>query len=223
MPSRKSEFAVAVDSIQVAVRPLLKEHGFKVRGRTFNRVTDDGLTQVIKFQMGASDPPGTTYIPGLRENLHGLFTVNLGVFVPEVADLYMGRTKASWIQDYDCCVRARIGEVCGEAGDLWWRAISGADVVDDVRLRIKGPGLSFLGRYDTRNRILSELRERSDRMSASHPPRIVSAIILATQGHKMDAKTLLARQAEESRETHPGHAEFVEELALKIGVGSLEG
>jgi hypothetical protein len=26
----------------------------------------DGLTQVISIQIGASDPPGTTYIPGLR-------------------------------------------------------------------------------------------------------------------------------------------------------------
>ena len=35
--------------------------------------------------MGSFDPPGTTHIPGLRENLYGRFTVNLGVYVPEVA------------------------------------------------------------------------------------------------------------------------------------------
>ena len=75
----KSDFALAVDSIQKALGPVLKTRGFKVRGRAFNRVTEDELTQVVSIQMGASDPPGTTYFPGLRESLHGLFTVNLGV------------------------------------------------------------------------------------------------------------------------------------------------
>lgn len=86
----KSDFAVAVDSIQKALRPVLKVHGFKAHGRTFNRLTEDGLTQVVSIQMGASDPPGTTYFPGLRENLHGLFTINLGVYVPEVAKYHGG-------------------------------------------------------------------------------------------------------------------------------------
>src|SRR5262249_2342361 len=71
----KSIYASAVDEIQGALRTGLKARGFKSRGRTFNRVTGDGLTQVVSIQMGASDPPGTAYIPGLRENLHGLFTV----------------------------------------------------------------------------------------------------------------------------------------------------
>lgn len=52
--------------------------------------------------MGRSDPPGTTHIPGLRENLHGLFTRNLGVYVPEVAK-YGGRVgPRPWVQEYDC-------------------------------------------------------------------------------------------------------------------------
>ena len=81
----KSAYAKAVDAIQGSLRPFLRLNGFGMRGRTFNRATDDGLTQVVSIQMGASDPPGTTYSPGLRENLHGLFAVNLGVllFSPE--------------------------------------------------------------------------------------------------------------------------------------------
>jgi hypothetical protein len=59
----KSTYAEAVAEIQSALRPVLKARGFKVRGRTFNRGTEDGLTLVISIQMGASDPPGTTYMP----------------------------------------------------------------------------------------------------------------------------------------------------------------
>jgi len=64
----KSTYASALDDIQAALRPFLKGCGFKVRGRTFNRPTEDGLTQVVSLQMGASDPPGTTSILGFREN-----------------------------------------------------------------------------------------------------------------------------------------------------------
>src|ERR1044071_7934034 len=98
----KSRYAEAVDEIHGKLRPFLKARGFKARGRAFNRLTDDGLTQVIDMQMGAADPPGTTYIPGRRENLHGLFTVNLGVYVPEVARHHGGGEARSWVQDYHC-------------------------------------------------------------------------------------------------------------------------
>ena len=104
----KSTYGSAVDDIQAGLRPFLKGCGFKVRGRTFKRPTEDGLTQVVSLQMGASDPPGTTSIPGLRENLHGLFTVNLGVYIPEVARHHGGGEAKSWVQEYQCCVRAAV-------------------------------------------------------------------------------------------------------------------
>jgi len=68
--------------------------------------------------MGASDPPGTTDIPGLRETRHGLFTINLGVYVPEVARHHIGGGAKAWIQDFHCCVRTRLGEACGEDQDI---------------------------------------------------------------------------------------------------------
>ena len=87
--------------------------------------------------MGASDPPGTTYIPGLRENLHGLFTVNLGVYVPEVARHHGSGEAKSWVQDYHCCVRSRLADACGERKDLWWQARVDDAVVDDIRHRLE--------------------------------------------------------------------------------------
>jgi hypothetical protein len=46
----------------------LAEYGFRARGRVLNRRTSDRLTEVVQIQMGSFDPPGTTYVPGLREN-----------------------------------------------------------------------------------------------------------------------------------------------------------
>ena len=53
----KSVHAQAVDEIQRALRPWLREQGFTVKGRTFNRATEDALTQVVSIQMGASIRP----------------------------------------------------------------------------------------------------------------------------------------------------------------------
>jgi Domain of unknown function (DUF4304) len=217
----RSNYAEAVDEIQNALRPPMKAQGFKVRGRTFNRLTEDGLTQVVNLQMGQSDPPGTTYIPGLRGNLHGRFTVNLGVYVPEVARRYGGGEARSWVQDYHCCVRARLGEVSGEGQDIWWHAHSDDDVVDDLRSRLQGGGFRFLERFSTRDRILAEWSDRSENMGASSPPRIVMAIILAERGQKERARALLGRQVLETR--NPGHPDYVRRLARELSVGNLDG
>ena len=199
----------------------MNAHGFRVRGRTFNRATCDGLTQVVNIQMGASDPPWTTYFPGLRENLHGLFTVNLGVYVPEAAKHHGGMQAKSWIQDYHCCIRARLGEACGAASDVWWPASSESVVIDDVHLRLETGGLSFLDRFATRDDILSEWAKSADNVGASSPPRIVMAIILSVRNQKDKARDLLAQQVLETR--NPGHPEYVRSLAKRLGIGGLDG
>lgn len=217
----KSEYAQAVDEIQRALHPLLKARGFRVRGRTFNRRTEDGLTQVVSIQMGASDPPGTTSIPGLRENLHGLFTVNLGIYVPEVARHHGGGEARLWVHEYHCCVRARLGEACGEKQDIWWHARTDESVVNDVKRGLEGGGFPFLGRFSSRDKILAEWHDLSEIIGAGSPPRIVMAIILAERRRTNDARALLAQQVLETR--NPGHPEYVRDLAKKLGLGSLDG
>jgi hypothetical protein len=217
----KSIYAKAVDKIQGALCPFLKGMGFRVRGRTFNRLTHDFLTQVVSIQMGASDPPGTTYIPGLRENLHGLFTVNLGIYVPEVAKYHGGGEARSWVHEYHCCVRARLGETCGQKRDIWWHARFDDAIIADLRHCLEQGGLPFFDRYATRDRILSEWARRSENMGASSPPRIVMAIILAERGEKSRAHELLSRQILESR--NPGHPDYVRRLAKALALEALDG
>jgi hypothetical protein len=214
-----SDYFRAVDEIQKPLRAFLKERGFGVRGRTFNRTTEDGLTQVIGVQMGGADPPGTTYIPGVRENLHGLFTINVGVYVPEVARMLGGEAK-SWVQAHHCSVRSRLAEACGAQENWWWPARADAAVIKDLVSALTGGGLPFLNRFSTREKILTEWRERSENLSASNPPRPVMAIILAERGERDRARDLLARQIAEPQ-CNPMHADFVRRLAGDLGVGPL--
>jgi len=217
----KSTYAQAVDAIQAAIRPVLKAREFRMRGRTFNRVTEDGLTQVVNIQMGASDPPGTTYVPGLTRDMHGLFTVNLGVYVPEVARHHGGGEASSWIQEYHCSVRSRLGPTAGRERDLWWHARADDDVIDDVRRLLQEAGLPFLDRFSTRNKILSAWPAAAQPIGASSPPRIVKAIILAERSEVAEARRLLQKQVLETR--NPGHPDYVRELANRIGLGHLDG
>lgn len=59
----KSELVSAMDELQQRLNPLLRQFGFSKQCRTHSRMTSEGLTQVVGFQMGAFDPPGATYYP----------------------------------------------------------------------------------------------------------------------------------------------------------------
>jgi hypothetical protein len=87
----------AMSAVVAALAPVLKDAGFKKRRYSFNRSADDGLVHVFDFQMGPSDPPGATHIPGLTDNLHGKFTVNLGVYSPDMTRL--GAPAASRVNE----------------------------------------------------------------------------------------------------------------------------
>jgi len=218
----KSEYHHAVDVIQSTLRPRLMERGFRCRGRAFNRITDDGLTQVISIQMGPFEPPGTVPIPGLREDLHGWFTVNLGVYVPEVALHHGGGGAGSWVREYHCDIRARLGQVCSDDKDIWWPADASPAVIEAVSERLRIGGLPWLDRFSTRDRILAELKELT-RSPWTSTPRIVMALIQLARGDAAAAHLLLAAQASEAATMHPRHADYVRQLALKLGVGPLDG
>jgi hypothetical protein len=214
----RSEPARQLDEVLAELRPTLKQHGFRVRARAFNRTTSDGLTQVVQFQLGSFQPPGTQEVPGLRANLYGLFTVNLGVYVPEVARSGAGEA-GSFVPEYCCCIRTRLGYVGPENEDVWWEARADQSLVADLGERLDRDGFPFLERFATRDAIVAELSSVERQGIGSTPSRITCAIILAKRGRHAEARDLLRAQADET--LNPHHAEYVRQLAERLGVGSL--
>lgn len=210
----KSPFAHAVDSIQRELKPRLAKKGFSSRRGIYNRRTPDGLIHVVSLQMGRSDPPGTTYIPGLRENFHGRFTVNLGVYVPEVGRALVPAAANEWIPEYDCCIRERLG-MLAHGQDTWWPCRADDEVVDQVWGCLERVGFPYLEKFESREAILTE------DIGHARPPRIVRAIILAERGDREGARVLLTQQVLAS-EDNVGHQDYVRALAEKIGVGRLQ-
>jgi hypothetical protein len=219
MTSAKSDFAKILDGVQAQLRPALKRLGFRARGRAFNRPNRDGLTEVIQLQMGAFDPPGSAPIPGFRENLYGKFTVNLGVFVPEVAEYQFGGSPKGFIQESQCCIRTRLGVINQEQRGIWWDITEGDVVVEEISDRLDRDGISFFSKFETRDAILAEWSGLSTSLYVGSAPRIICAIILAKRGAGEAANRLLAAQA---REANTAHSTWVRNLARRLGVGELE-
>jgi hypothetical protein len=97
--------------IQSGLAQELKQNGFRKQARTFRK----SLPEAILI----------TNIQGNKWNLGqtGSFTMNLGVYFPVVAKLIwlpMPRV-ADKPFEYDCLVRARIGELLPNPGDYWWK------------------------------------------------------------------------------------------------------
>jgi Domain of unknown function (DUF4304) len=211
----KSALAVSLDTLQTHLNPLLRQAGFRKHGRTYNRTTIDGLTHVLGFQMGSFDPPGTMHIPGLRENLYGRFTVNLGVYVPEVARNHGAGEAKSVVHDYKCSIRTRLGRT--ENKELWWKISTSEPLLSEFQERLQNEALPFFQRFENRDQILSEFRTATHRTELMAVPRIVCAIILLNRGDRESARDLLAAQAREQTR-NPGHSAYVIDLAKRLGV-----
>lgn len=139
-----SDLAHTFDKLQARLDPMLRQFGFRKHGRTYNRPTPEDLTQVIGFQMGRFDPlPGAMHIPGLRENLYGKFTVNLGIYVPEVARNHGGGEAKSVVQDGNCCIRTRLGRKADK--ELWWKISDSEGLVAEISERLQNEAFHYSG------------------------------------------------------------------------------
>ncbi|HMU11556.1 MAG TPA: DUF4304 domain-containing protein, partial [Ferruginibacter sp.] len=106
--SSAPDFKTSLDEVEKKVFATFKPIGFKKKGRTFNRETEKGIFQVINFQSGQY-PIGQNYeVPGLRENLYGKFTVNLGVCVDSLFKFQYPSENKTFYKEYECQIRTRL-------------------------------------------------------------------------------------------------------------------
>ena len=112
-----SEIAKAIDTvIGLGFAEALKRDGYRKRGRTWLYL-GEGFTRVVNVQ-GSSSNIGST----------GNFTINLGVYFPEVEriagrDLW-GNSLNVWV----CTIRCRLGEHMPPAHDKWWEINDRSDL-----------------------------------------------------------------------------------------------
>lgn len=131
----------AFKALVAALKPFMKARGFKTKGKTFFRTTEDGNTLVVSFQKGTSSTKAEK-----------LFAVNLAVTNARIAALTeesVGRSSATDV--WSAHWRSRVQ---GDRGsELWFRLATSADVdqvmpVLEAKLREALPGLEHLATDD---------------------------------------------------------------------------
>lgn len=167
--------------------------------------------------MGAFDPPGTVEIPGLRPNLYGKFTVNLGIFVPAMTR--MGTPKSDWINDYNCQLRKRLGEFLPEQADVWW-SLEHPATAEDVRREVIAYGVPWLARFGSYDQIIDVFEAEGRGPLGMHPaaPLDVADLYMAI-GEREKARDLLASYA--AAQHNPGHPEVIVEYLRARGLDDL--
>ncbi len=206
----------AMDEVQQALNGFLQEQGFRKRARTYSRKTADGLTQVLNFQMGRFEPPGST--AGMRpiSSFYGQFTVNLGIFIPEVSAAlrpWAGKT----ITEPLCELRVRLGALVYPFGDRWWPVDPHATVIEELDDLLRSAAVGFWDQFSGREKVLSYLAA-PDKPQFTLRAKLVRALILAQAGDKAAATVLLdSHIADAMAVGNARHAAYVKDLRQTLG------
>jgi hypothetical protein len=202
-----------LNAIQKEIYLYLKPLGFKKKGRTFNRQTEDGIYQVINIQSGKYEFGDKYVIPGLRENYYGKFTINLGVMVKEIYDLDIYHKNKDVYQDYDCTIRTRLSRLTVKK-DIWWAITdNNLTIAKEIIEGLNSHGILWLDNFENRDKIGENWGNIED--SAKRAKLDVALIVFHRDKEK---GATLIQEYYNSIENHRGHKEYVRELAGRLGL-----
>ncbi len=213
------DYKKILDEIQKAIHIELKALGFKKKGRTHNKVLDNGIIQVINFQMGQFQFDNVIEIADLRENLYGQFTINMGVFIPELYIKTFDSEPKSFIREIDCEIRTRLSQqMFGE--DKWFPLTSDFQTTIDLILNLlKSTGQQWFERFENRNKIVSELTE-SKEIEFSPRQKMCGAII-ELEIDRINGERIFNDYYNSIEDEKP-HKKYVFELAEKLNIKLVE-
>jgi hypothetical protein len=186
------------DFVNVVIRthlhPRLREHGFVGKGRTWNRGAD--FKHVIDLQTPKVRVPGS-----------GSFTMNLGVFVPEVYRIVWDKEPSEFVKETDCVVRTRLGALMdggildshtpkGKIRDHWWdfdKDTDAAKLGQEVVGLLIDRGLPFMDQFESLPTIHDFLVRHERWMLQDTVSIFYLAVIKALLGDGDGASLLLGR------------------------------
>lgn len=208
-----------LDAVQAVLAPFFKWREFRKAGRTFRKEGEPGVIQVINLQAGMYEVEPSS----LTTDYYGKFTVNLGIAIAEAYELQTGKPFKKAVQEHECTIRARLGELLRGSPDLWWDLAGEAEAVaHDVIGLLVDHGLPFLERFSSRAAVMDQwVSFNESEVTLNHVPRMTVALLRLAQGDRGSARELLADQAR--RTTNPKVKEAMQRLADQHNLGSLDG
>jgi hypothetical protein len=98
-------------------------------------------------------------------------------------------------------------------------------LVDDIGALLMDEGIPFLERFGSRHAIIRDWVKFNDgERGLTNVARLDTAMIVLRQGDIDAARKLFQDHLDEHRKhpVNPGHAPYVQELALRLGLGELD-
>lgn len=214
----KSEHVQRLDEIQKALTPFLRGFGFRKKSRSYNRMGDEGLIQVINFQSGRY-PIENHEIPDTSESLYGRFTVNLGILIPSVYQLEFNSQLKNFYQEYDCQIRTRLGALIQNGVDVWWGLDqSPHQVSSSLQENFLAFGFPFLYQFSSHEAIIHYHAEHGQ-LPFNPPGRsaLLAGMIYHSLGEKRKAAALFneAQKFAAEKQSHPGFEKYVQEIRAR--------
>ncbi|WP_151087786.1 DUF4304 domain-containing protein [Hymenobacter baengnokdamensis] len=115
------------DLIRTVLWPGFKAMGYKKSGNNFRYYNSEGWGKIVQFQKSQYNSVAELS-----------FTVNVGLYLPEVEYWLCSRDTGPKFQEPACVVRKRIGRLADKQSDNWFRLTPGlnttelfAQLVDD--------------------------------------------------------------------------------------------
>ncbi|GGP74517.1 hypothetical protein GCM10009347_43080 [Shewanella algicola] len=106
--------------IKLYIAPFLKRLGFKKKGSTWNREIN-GVVHVIDIQSTKARVDGTE-----------LFTINIGVFINELWQIFWNKEVPQFVKEENCYPRFRLGYLLSgfdpKRRDQWWQINTEEDI-----------------------------------------------------------------------------------------------
>ena len=165
----------------------LKAEGFRKKNLCWNRKRCD-LVDVITLQKAKYSSAEET-----------VFTINIGIFIPEFFNIIWGKIPPAFITEANCIIRFRLydlvqGKVYGDAKDEWF-SFSGenelASFSDKLSTYIEKLLLPYLKRFDSYESVL-EFVQKVEGWQTKNPLWLIQGALLRWKcGLVSDALSLL--------------------------------
>jgi hypothetical protein len=173
------------------------------------------MQQTINLQMGRFD---FGYGNPLAPNMYGKFTINLGIFVPEVFDelIYWETKRPTFVNEADCIFSVRLGQLFAPYQDRWWSINDSSDIVTkEIIDLLQSYGLPVLNQFSNREAIISGWDEFRQKYKLRKDLFIHRAIMLSTLG-RQDESIQMYQKALAVTE-NPSAIEVLKKHARKFG------
>jgi hypothetical protein len=178
---KSSDNAVNLNLIVNVVGQALRPLKFRNSGKRFNRIQSDGIVHVVDFQLGPN-----------WSMMWGKFTVEIGIFLPEVFNAFFDKAAPKFIPSHDCFERKRLGILGKDGKDIWWDLPGDSvKIGNEVLGLLVGEGECYFSQFSSREKIISAWESKRSHGRLSQREVVILAVIYSYLAEKERANELL--------------------------------